>query len=354
MTPVLGFAWRGTSADSKHAMLCSQRESNRQRRCAIHGVKKPFPVLFGLGIFCCWLTLTPSAILSTSIGSENASPDRGVAEWTILMGGSVRLAGEQQRIRELTDLPSRDFAIEMVDWVGANVVPPDLERLAKLKELKSLHLPGPMWNTRAGADKDYSRELRHLAALPKLEELTFSYTYLAGIKFNDDGLEEIVKLAPSLRGLSLENTSVRGRHLSAFTQLEHLDLMSCPVDDQGLEQLRQLKRLKILLLSDASISEAGLAHLSELHDLEHLDLAGTKVSDEGLAHLSNLRRPAQDQSARSSRIRQRHFGPGRHEGSRRTRFVWDKHLECEHCPTPRIIELASSRSSLYASDAGGC
>src|SRR6516164_9097148 len=71
-----------------------------------------------------------------------APADRQVAEWVILMGGSVRLEGHDGRIRELTELPGTDFHLELVDLVGTNINPPDLERLSGLARLKILNLPG--------------------------------------------------------------------------------------------------------------------------------------------------------------------------------------------------------------------
>ena len=113
------------------------------------------------------------------------------------MGGSVRLEGQDGRIRELTDLPAADFHLELADLVGTNINPPDLQRLSGLTRLKTLNLPGPMWNPGAGSRIDYSRELRHLASIRSLEELTFSYTYLESIKFEDAGIEAIAALAPT-------------------------------------------------------------------------------------------------------------------------------------------------------------
>src|SRR4051794_23368693 len=52
-------------------------------------------------------------------------PDRQVAEWVTLMGGSVRLDGRDGRIRELADLPADDFQLEQVDLVGTNINPSD-------------------------------------------------------------------------------------------------------------------------------------------------------------------------------------------------------------------------------------
>ena len=157
--------------------------------------------------------------LFTAIKPLRAEPlDRQVAEWVMLLGGSVRLEGDVERTTELTDLPTQGFHLELVDLVGANILPPDLQQLIGLKRLRILNLPGPMWNPRSGARIDYSRELRHLAAIHTLEELTFSYSFLEAIKFQDDGLKEIASLAPSLKLLSLENTRVRGRQMAPFMQ----------------------------------------------------------------------------------------------------------------------------------------
>src|SRR5579872_472402 len=181
--------------------------------------------------------------------------DRQVAEWVLLQGGSVRLAGQTERVRDTTDLPAADFQLELVDLVGANILPPELQWLIGLGHLKTLNLPGPMWNPSSGARIDYSKDLRHLAGIKTLEELTFSYTYLERIKFNDDGLKEIAALGPSLKLLSLEKTEVRGHNLAPFANLESLDLVYCPVDDAGLQQLKELTKLRKLLLRDALISD---------------------------------------------------------------------------------------------------
>src|SRR5207302_274038 len=123
-----------------------------------------------------------------------------------------------------------------------------------------------------------------------LEELTFSYTYLESIKFEDPGIKEIAPLGPSLKVLSLENTQVRGHSLAPFTNLEALDLVYCPVDDDGLKQLQGLVKLRKLLLRDAVISDDGLKNLAGLADLEQLDLGGTRISNAGMAHLRGMTR----------------------------------------------------------------
>ena len=88
--------------------------------------------------------------------------------------------------------------------------------------------------------------------------------------------------------MSLENTQVRGRHLAPFTNLEALDLVYCPVDDEGLKQMQGLTKLRKLLLRDAVISDEGLRNLGGLVNVEQLDLGGTKITDAGVAHLRGM------------------------------------------------------------------
>src|SRR5436190_9806009 len=197
------------------------------------------------------LAVAASLWMSAAAPLRAESQDRQVAEWTLLQGGSVRLEGRPERIREVTKLPPGDFHLELVDLVGTNILPPDLKWLTGLTRLKVLNLPGPMWNPSSGATIEYSRDLKYIAHIPTLEELTFSYTYLESIKFVDAGIEEIAALGPTLRVLSLENTQVRGRKFGPFTNLEALDLVYCPIDDEGSKQLREMTKLRRLLLRDA-------------------------------------------------------------------------------------------------------
>src|SRR4051812_1799923 len=75
------------------------------------------------------LSFAPSPIL--------AEPqDRQVAEWALLLGGSVRIEGRADRVRDVTKLPEGDFSLELVDLVGTNILPPDLKWLSGLSRLK--------------------------------------------------------------------------------------------------------------------------------------------------------------------------------------------------------------------------
>src|SRR6266404_1067069 len=148
--------------------------------------------------------------------------DRSVAEWTLTMGGRVGVAGQPRRIQDLADLPRGDIQLEVLDWVGMNVDPPDLERLSGLAHLKELHLPGPLWNRNADGGRDGSRDLRYIAPIHTLEVLTFSYHFLDRIRFKDDGLAEI-KALTNLRQLALRQSGVTGQTLGPFKRLQALD-----------------------------------------------------------------------------------------------------------------------------------
>src|SRR5438067_224148 len=106
------------------------------------------------------------------------SLDRTVAEWTLTMGGSVGIAGRAGLIHDIAGLPAGEIQLDVVDWLGVNVDPPDLQRLSGLTALKELHLPGPIWNRNADSARDGSRDLRFIDSIHTLESLTFGYHFL--------------------------------------------------------------------------------------------------------------------------------------------------------------------------------
>ena len=205
------------------------------------------------------------------------------------MGGWVRIHGQSTRTYRVADLPEQDFRLKVLNLVGCNIDPPDLARLSTLSGLEELHLPGPMWNPRAGANKNQSKDLKYIAPLTTLEKLTFSYSFLAYIRFYDEGFEQIAGLK-NLKNIRVRRTKVEGHTLAPFHNLESLDLTFTPFDDKGLANLKGMSRLKRLWVGDTLVTDEGLASLSGLSELEELDLRGTRISDRGLAHLSGLTR----------------------------------------------------------------
>lgn len=77
--------------------------------------------------------------------------------------------------------------------------------------------------------------------------------------------------------------------LAQLTRLEDLWLHNCQIGDAGAAHLAGLKSLITLGLDHTLVSDAGLSHLKGLSNLEELDLSGNSgVSDAGVAHLLGL------------------------------------------------------------------
>src|SRR5262249_3967033 len=121
-------SWSGGSGRPSHSLYQSfaRPQMNVMARDALTR-----PVILAVAG---WIALS---LASSRLGAEPL--DRQVAEWVILMGGSVRLEGQEGRIRELTQLPAAHFHLELADLVGTNIDPPDLRRLVGLTHLKTLN-----------------------------------------------------------------------------------------------------------------------------------------------------------------------------------------------------------------------
>ncbi|HUT92716.1 MAG TPA: hypothetical protein VMY37_24700 [Thermoguttaceae bacterium] len=74
--------------------------------------------------------------------------------------------------------------------------------------------------------------------------------------------------------------------------LQRLDFSRSPVKpgDDDLEPLEELTGLRILNLSNTSVTDAGLVHLKNLKRLEFLWLSNTRITDAGLVRLHNLKK----------------------------------------------------------------
>jgi Leucine-rich repeat (LRR) protein len=226
-------------------------------------------------------------LLATLAALPAASPDRTVAEWTLLHGGRVGLNGSPRPVTDIVQLPAGDFQLTLLDWVAVNAVPEDLARLEGISHLRELRLPGPIWNRNADGGKNLSQELRHLARLGNLQRITFSDHFLDRIRFTDDGLLAIGGL-DNLRELALRQAEVTGKGLKPFHLLEALDITLCPIDDAGFAHLAAMKQLRRLRAGNTLISSNALASLAPLTLLEELDLSGTAIDDAAIPHLAPL------------------------------------------------------------------
>ena len=227
------------------------------------------------------------ALLSGSVLFA-AEADRDVALWAIRMGGYVVLEGSPQRIRDITQLPDKDFRIVVLNLIGTNMHPPHMEAFAKLTALRELHLPGPMWNPRAESKTEYGEEIGHLAGLATLKKLTFSYTFLETIKFRDNGIEKMKPLGPTLEELVIRRARVTGPGLENFTNLRALDITWTQIEDGGMKHLAAMTKLQKLWANEIRITDEGLKPLKDLKELEELHIRGTPITDTGLSYLAGL------------------------------------------------------------------
>jgi dihydroorotase/N-acyl-D-amino-acid deacylase len=214
--------------------------------------------------------------------------DRDAAEWVIRSGGNVRIAGDDEIIRDAADLPTGDITVLSVDLVGTTIDPKDLKRLSGLTELRELLLPAPSFNPGAGSKLDANDALAALGSLHHLEKLWFSLHFLTEIHVEDKGLAHLKDLT-QLRELRLVQTKVRGPGLAPFVNLRALDLGETPFRDDGTQYLRGMSHLQRLSLRDTLVTDAGLKNLAGLKELESLDLYGLKITDAGLRSLGGLK-----------------------------------------------------------------
>src|SRR5262245_27373588 len=195
------------------------------------------------------------------------------------MGGFVVLEGDLRRIRDVADLPQEDFRIETLNLVGANIHPPHMEAIGKLTALKELDLPGPMWNPRAESRTDYNDSAGYLNGLKTLKKLTFSLTFLIRINFNDSGLDKFQSLGPTLEELAIRRAQIKGQGLRHFTSLRSLDITWSYVEDDGMQSIAGMTKLRKFWARDTRITDRTLALLGNLRELEDVDIGGTDITE---------------------------------------------------------------------------
>ncbi|MHC4395685.1 MAG: leucine-rich repeat domain-containing protein [Planctomycetota bacterium] len=128
--------------------------------------------------------------------------------------------------------------------------------------------------------------LSHLQFIDTLEELRmWNNSRITGVGFSQ------LKNLKSLKRIGFYQTPISDegmKYISQMKTLEDLSLQSTKVTEKGLEYLKGLPKLKILVLPPGT-TDKGLANLKEVKTLEKLDIVGTKVSDEGLICLKDMK-----------------------------------------------------------------
>lgn len=177
--------------------------------------------------------------------------------------------------------------------VETEVVPTERRALAELtfEQRNDLITFQTLGKRKEVVGVDLSRDapaskIRLLRAFPHLRRLN-----LAGQPLSAKQVDAVAQLA-TLHSLDLSNTELQPEGLSELQPLKHLEKLALTrnreLTDGDIAKLLAFPKLKVLLLNELYIQDAGIEVLQHLIRLEHLDLDFTKVTDRGLVSLVKL------------------------------------------------------------------
>ncbi len=137
---------------------------------------------------------------------------------------------------------------------------------------------------------EQTRQIEAIKGLPAAPFEVVLINLQSNPKVNDAGLEHLKGLS-ELRVLILNGTRMSDAglvHLKGLRDLTELYLDQTGVNDGGLKHLEGLTKLTQLRLAATAMTDSGIVHLKGLTNLTELDLRETHVSDAGLEHLKGL------------------------------------------------------------------
>jgi len=162
-----------------------------------------------------------------------------------------------------------------LDLRGTKITDKGLARVARFDRLEHVHLSG-LHYTAAG--------LTRLTELENLEWLD-----LGNMTVTEETFRHIGDM-PKLRSLTIEDSDLPGLStLRGGPALASLEIEDCPIGDDDLVNLHELRTLTRLDLEGTLITDEGLAHIARIPTLQHLKLADMNVTDLGIAHLSGMK-----------------------------------------------------------------
>jgi F-box/leucine-rich repeat protein 14 len=134
-------------------------------------------------------------------------------------------------------------------------------------------------------------DLVYIKGLTGLESLTFGGTCMGPCPLTGQGLVNLKDMT-KLRFLMLDCTSLTDDnfvHLKSLKTLEKLWIhRNWQFTGDGLVHLENLPSLRELQLYSTPIGNDALKHVDQIKALEDLSLQSTQVTDEGLVHLKNM------------------------------------------------------------------
>lgn len=166
-------------------------------------------------------------------------------------------------------------SMEVLDASFREVEDTDLEALAELKHLETVFL------NETGVTDD---GLEFLSRIPSLKSLNLQDTQVTS-----DGLA--TQLPTCLESLSLSNVRLDaelGARLALCKDLTTLYVKKSGVLQEGLHELKALKKLSNLWLDQCHLRDEHLALIADLETLEDLSIEYNAFTDLGLAELARL------------------------------------------------------------------
>ena len=185
-----------------------------------------------------------------------------------------------------------------LDLSGTQVTNRAIANLSQLENLKSLSLHNTRLSETLQFPKASALRSLDLSANPALLGLTFEkLPSIQMLNLRETGISDDTFLSRSalqeLRDLNLSETAITGATLGALlgssSNLKWLNLAGSQANDQGIQQVSQLKQLRVLLLERTLISDAAGIHLGQLASLVDLDLSQTAIGDRCLGELQTLK-----------------------------------------------------------------
>ncbi|MCE9563394.1 MAG: protein kinase [Planctomycetes bacterium] len=186
-----------------------------------------------------------------SVSAKEKGPDRIAAEYTLSIGGTVQINGENRNIKAVAALPATPFELTYLGLQDNKQVTDEV--LATYKDCKNL------------------RSL-----------------LLDNTQLTDVGLVNF-KDCKNFTGLWLSGTQVSDVGLVNFKDcknLTRLHLMNTKVSDAGLANFKDCKDLSYVLLHGTQVSDAWLKELVDKSKLTVLDIRKTSVTEAGVKQLS--------------------------------------------------------------------
>ena len=180
---------------------------------------------------------------------------------------------------------ARDHGFE--SWSALTTYVSKLPSGRRLIAARPIRLSNPADESR---DEEWTRDWD--AAIELLESGGFNALNASG-QMNDELLERISRIEHVTRlglGGSAALTDNGVRHLARMPKLEQLDLSGCGITDRALETLAELPTLERVELGGTAITDAGVVHLHRCERLGHVNLSGTHTGDGAIKALGGMPR----------------------------------------------------------------